>query len=334
MPVMKTAVYGCGSWGTAIAYTLARAGHEVALVGRDAEQIAEMRRTSENKKYLPGVVLPANLTPCTDLTEIATDVVFLAVPSHVVRETVVKIRSELKPAAILVNTAKGLEEGSHLRLSQVIEQEAPGHPVVALSGPSHAEEVSREVATAVVVASRDERAAEKVQEMIMTPFFRVYVNRDLIGVELGGALKNVIAICAGALESHKSLDNTKAALLTRGLTEMTRLGVAMGANAITFSGLSGLGDLIVTCTSRHSRNLRAGRALASGKTLTEVLDEIGMVVEGVRATRAAYELSRTLNISMPITEKAYQVLFENVSIETVLYDLMSRGKKQEYEDLK
>ncbi|MDR2736610.1 MAG: NAD(P)-dependent glycerol-3-phosphate dehydrogenase, partial [Gracilibacteraceae bacterium] len=329
----RVAVWGSGSWGTAIAYTLASAGNRADLSGRseDAEIIRGIERDRENIRFLPGVFLPDSVRAITELSGYTYDFLFLAVPSHAVREAAHHVKPFCSANTIVVNLAKGLEEGSCLRLSEVVQQVLPSCPVVVLSGPSHAEEVGREVATAVVAASADEKAAVAVQELIMTPFFRVYVNSDVVGVELGGALKNVIALCSGALEGRQATrDNTKAALITRGLTEITRLGVALGAREITFSGLAGLGDLVVTCTSSHSRNLRAGRALATGKPLTQVLDEIGMVVEGVRATRAAYELSRRLNISMPITEKAYQVLFENAPVESVIQELMARSKKHEH----
>ncbi|MCL1917521.1 MAG: NAD(P)H-dependent glycerol-3-phosphate dehydrogenase [Peptococcaceae bacterium] len=335
----RVAVWGCGSWGTAIAYTLAHAGNEVDLSGRSADiDILEgLRQRRENARYLPGVILPETVHAVDELSRSGGyDAIFLGVPSHVVREAAQCLQPFVSKGTLVVNLAKGLEEDSHLRLSEVIKQVLPECPVVVLSGPSHAEEVGREEATAVVAASTDERAALAVQQLIMTSFFRVYVNSDVIGVELGGALKNVIALCSGVLEgsqSQGSRDNTKAALITRGLTEITRLGVAVGAREVTFSGLTGLGDLVVTCTSSHSRNLRAGRALAGGKSLEQVQAEIGMVVEGVRATRAAYGLSRRLNISMPITEKAYQVLYENEPIDSVVQELMARSKKQEYEDL-
>jgi len=327
----KTAVYGAGSWGTAIALLLARAGHQVSLIGRNQEKINTMKNRRENTYYLPGVTLPDMIMPSIDLQDIDADVVFLSVPSHTVRESCRLIKPFLRPNCIIVNTAKGLEEKTYLRLSQVIAQELPDHPLAVLSGPSHAEEVGKDVVTAVVVAAQDIKTAETVQDLIMTPKFRVYTNHDLIGVEMGGALKNIIALCTGILEGMNPRDNTRAALITRGLAEITRLGVAMGGKLETFYGLAGIGDLIVTCTSSHSRNLRAGRALGAGKSLDEVLKEVGMVVEGVRITKIAYELSQRLNIAMPITEKAYNVLFNNLSPHEALVELMMRGKKHETE---
>lgn len=327
----KIAVFGPGSWGTAIALLLVRGGHRVSLIGIYPEEIEQIKREKQNVAYLPGVPLPEEITPTTDLAEIDADAVFLVVPSHAVRDSARLIKPYLRPGCVVVNAAKGLEENTHLRLSQVLAQELPEHPIAVISGPSHAEEVGRDVTTAVVVASENITVAETVQDLMMTSKFRVYTSKDLLGVELGGALKNIIALCSGILEGMNPRDNTKAALITRGLAEITRLGVAMGADPQTFSGLSGMGDLIVTCTSLHSRNLRAGRALGSGKPLDEVLKEVGMVVEGVRATKVAYELSKKYGISMPITEQAYKVLFEGLSPQDALVNLMMRGKKHETE---
>lgn len=329
----KIAVFGSGSWGTAISLVLVRAGHKVSLIGIFPDEIDLMKRQKENVQYLPGVLLPEEITPTTDLAELDADAVFISVPSHAVRESARLIKPYLRPGCIIINTGKGLEENTHLRLSQVLAEELPDHPIAVLSGPSHAEEVGRDVVTAVVVAAADISIAEAVQDLIMTSTFRVYTNQDIIGVELGGSLKNIIALCTGILDGMNPKDNTKAALMTRGLAEMTRLGVAMGGQLQTFSGLTGIGDLIVTCTSLHSRNLRAGRALGAGKPLDEVLKEVGMVVEGVRATKVAFELSRKYGIAMPITEQAYKVLFEGLSPNNALVNLMMRGKKHETEDL-
>jgi len=328
----KIAVFGAGSWGTAIALLAVRAGHNVSLTGINPEKMESIKIHRENIPYLPGILLPDNIKLGTDLAETDADAVFLSVPSHAVRESARLIKPYLRPGCIVINTAKGLEEKTNLRLSQVMAQELPGHPIAVLSGPSHAEEVARDVVTVVVVAAEDNTVSETVQDLIMTSKFRVYTSQDLIGVEMGGALKNIIALCTGILEGMNPRDNTKAALMTRGLAEITRLGVALGAKPGTFSGLSGLGDLIVTCTSLHSRNLRAGRALGTGKPLDEVLREVGMVVEGVRATKIAYELARELKISMPITEQAYNVLFEGLRPNDALVNLMMRGKKHENED--
>ncbi|MCB8817139.1 NAD(P)H-dependent glycerol-3-phosphate dehydrogenase [Desulfosporosinus shakirovi] len=328
----KIAVYGAGSWGSALAVLLAKAGHQVVLVGRHADEMENMRNQQENKRYLPGVVLPQGIFPTTDLSFLNADLVVLSVPSHSVREVARLINPYLRGGCIVVNTAKGMEEGTHCRLSEVLIEELPNNPVAVLSGPSHAEEVGRDMPTTVVVAS-DVETAKTVQDMMMTPKFRVYTNPDVIGVELGGALKNVIALCTGIAEGLGFGDNTKAALMTRGLAEIARLGVALGGNPLTFAGLSGVGDLIVTCTSLHSRNRRAGVALGQGKPLETVLREVGMVVEGVRATRIAHFLGIEKNIPMPITEQAYKVLFENADPKIAVADLMLRGKRHELEEV-
>lgn len=328
----RVAVYGAGSWGTALAVLLAKAGYSVSLVGRHAEEMENMKRRRENVRYLPGVVLPHSLVPTVDLEQLDARAVIFSIPSHGVREAARLALPYLRPGAVIVNTAKGLEEGTHLRLSQVLQAELIGHPVVVLSGPSHAEEVGRDVPTTVVVAGELE-IAEQVQDLLMTPKFRVYTNPDLVGVELGGALKNVIALCTGIAEGLGFGDNTKAALMTRGLAEIARLGVAMGGQALTFAGLAGVGDLIVTCTSQHSRNRRAGVALGQGKDLPQVLQEVGMVVEGVRTTRVAFELAAEYGISMPIVEQAYQVLFAEADPKVAVSNLMMRGKRHEMEEV-
>lgn len=323
----KITVYGAGSWGTALAVAMGKAGHEVVLLGRNPQEMSLMDERRENLHYLPGVTLPETVQPSVDITELEdTDMLILSVPSHSVRETAQRIRSFLKKETIVVNTAKGLEERSHKRLSEVLTEELPNNSIVVLSGPSHAEEVGKDMPTTVVVASHDTKAAEAVQDVMMTPNFRVYTNPDTIGVELGGAFKNIIALCAGFAEGLGFGDNTKAALMTRGIAEITRLGVAMGGNPLTFAGLSGVGDLIVTCTSQHSRNRRAGVALGQGKPLDQVLQEVGMVVEGIRTTKVAFELSRQYGISMPIVEQAYQVIFEGTDPKVAVSALMMRGK--------
>lgn len=329
----KITVYGAGSWGTALAVSMGKAGHQVALIGRNSEEMRLMHERRENIRYLPGVTLPQTVEPSTDLNQLDSEMVVFSVPSHSVRGAAQLIKPYLRPGSIIVNTAKGLEVETHRRLSQVLTEELPEHPIVVLSGPSHAEEVGRDMPTTVVVASENLEAAEKVQDLMMNPKFRVYTNPDEVGVELGGALKNVIALCTGIAEGLGFGDNTKAALMTRGLAEIARLGMAMGGNPLTFAGLAGVGDLIVTCTSQHSRNRRAGVALGQGKPLDQVLEEVGMVVEGVRTTRVAYELSRLHGISMPIIEQAYHVLFEGANPKVAVSTLMMRGKKHELEEV-
>lgn len=328
----NVAVYGAGSWGSALAVLLANVGHQVALIGRNSDEMGLIGKQHENARYLPGVILPPSVHPTTDLAYLNADLVVFSVPSHSVRQAARLVKEYLKPGCIVVNTAKGLEEESHLRLSEVLTSELPQNPIAVLSGPSHAEEVGRNMPTTVVVAS-DVDTAKAVQDLMMTPEFRVYTNPDVIGVELGGALKNVIAVCTGIAEGLGFGDNTKAALMTRGLAEIARLGVALGGHSLTFAGLSGVGDLIVTCTSPHSRNRRAGVALGKGYPLETVLKDVGMVVEGVRAARIAYQLSIEKHISMPITEQAYKVLFEGADPKVAVADLMMRGKRRELEEV-
>lgn len=331
----NVAVIGSGSWGTALAVLLAKADHQVSLYGRQAMEIDSLKLSRQNLRYLPGVELPPGLTPTSDLAMALenAELVVLAVPSHAVRETARLVKPLLSTGAVVVNTAKGIEQATFLRLSQVLLEELPGINPVVLSGPSHAEEVGKDVPTAVVVACEERALAEKVQDYFMTPNFRVYTNPDVTGVELGGALKNIIALCTGMADGLGFGDNSKAALMTRGLAEIARLGVAMGAQALTFAGLTGVGDLIVTCTSVHSRNRKAGVLLGQGKTLEEVLDQVGMVVEGVRTTQAAYYLAKKLGVEMPIVEQAYNILFEGADPYQAVKNLMQRGRTHELEEV-
>lgn len=331
----KVTILGCGSWGTALAIVLAGKGQPVQMWCRRAEQADEMNSTRENKKYLPGVVLPEGIDVTTDLALALedTDYVVLSVPSQTLRENLNNIKSLLPEKAVLINTAKGLEVGTNLRMSQVAEDVIPGslNRFVALYGPSHAEEVGRAMPTAVVSCSVNAATAEAVQDLFMAPAFRVYTNNDLIGTEIGGAIKNIIAIATGIAIGLGLGDNTQAALLTRGMAEISRLGTKLGADPMTFSGLTGIGDLVVTCTSRHSRNHRCGLALGQGKKLDEILNDMGMVVEGVKTTKATVELARELGISMPIAEMMYKVLFEDFPVQQAVGELMGRNKKSERE---
>ncbi|MBQ1935723.1 MAG: NAD(P)H-dependent glycerol-3-phosphate dehydrogenase [Clostridia bacterium] len=329
----KVAVIGSGSWGTAISVVLATNGHSVYLWSYFKEESEQLSKDRENKAFLPGVILPENVT-CTPSMEEAVsdaDLVVLASPSHTVRNVSKSLAPYLKKNQPLLNIAKGLETDTQLRLSEVIRQEIPENPIAVMSGPSHAEEVGRFLPTTNVVASEDESLLTFIQDIFMNKVFRVYTNPDLIGVEVGGALKNVIALCAGISDGCGFGDNTKAALMTRGITEIARLGVAMGASSTTFFGLTGIGDLIVTCTSMHSRNRRAGILIGQGKSLEETLGEVKMVVEGVKTTEAAYALAQKLGISMPIVEQMHAVLFEGHDPKTAAQELMQREKKSEYE---
>ncbi len=329
----KIAVIGSGSWGTAISVVLATNGHSVYLWSYFKEESECLARDRENKAVLPGVRFPDAIvcTPSMETAVADADLVVLASPSHTVRNVCKSLAPYLKPHQPLLNIAKGLETDTQLRLSQVIRQEIPENPIAVMSGPSHAEEVGRFLPTTNVVASEDEFLLPFVQDIFMNKVFRVYTNPDMVGVEVGGALKNVIALCAGISDGCGFGDNTKAALMTRGITEIARLGVAMGASSTTFFGLTGIGDLIVTCTSMHSRNRRAGILIGQGKSLEETLSEVKMVVEGVKTTEAAYALSQKLGISMPIVQQMYEVLFRGSDPKKAAEILMQREKKSEYE---
>jgi glycerol-3-phosphate dehydrogenase (NAD(P)+) len=334
---MKIAVIGAGGWGTALAALLGEQGRSVALWARSRQAAAELAAARQNKRYLPGVVLPEAVACTADLADAAAGagIVVIATPSHAVRATAAALAPLVAPGAIVVSAAKGLEVGTLERMSEVIAAEIPAAAgsVVALSGPSHAEEVGLRHPTAIVAASRSRLAAEAVQEALMAPYFRVYTNPDIIGVELGGALKNIIALGAGIGDGLGYGDNAKAALITRGLAEITRLGMAMQARPLTFAGLAGIGDLVVTCTSCHSRNRRAGLALAAGKTAGEIEAESGMVVEGIRSTLAAHELARRVGVEMPITAEIHRVLYEGASPREAVARLMGRGRTHELEEV-
>ncbi|MCB0282902.1 MAG: NAD(P)H-dependent glycerol-3-phosphate dehydrogenase [Calditrichae bacterium] len=331
---MNISVVGTGSWGTALALVLSENGHNVKCWTLEEAHVKKIKETGENKDFLPGVKIPESLFISTNLEQIIADseIIVSAVPSQVTRKVIENTHTiKFTNDPIWVTVSKGIENGSYLRISQVIENAGKIDPknIVALSGPSHAEEVGRKIPTAVVSASVNIDAAKKVQEAFMNQYFRVYANDDVVGVELGGALKNIIALAAGICDGAGFGDNTKAALITRGLVEINRLGVEMGANSNTFAGLSGMGDLIVTCMSRHSRNRHVGEQIGKGRKLQEILDEMVMVAEGVKTTLSAYELSRKHNVDMPITEQIYSVLFEDKSPHEAMVDLMTRASKIE-----
>ncbi|MGL5347331.1 MAG: NAD(P)H-dependent glycerol-3-phosphate dehydrogenase [Peptostreptococcaceae bacterium] len=331
----KICVLGAGSWGSALALVLAKKGYEVSIWTLNEEQAEKINKTKENIDYLPGILFPNNIKVTTDLQESVSDseLIVLAVPSQAIRSVSKQIKPFVKDNQILVDVAKGLEKGSGLRLSEVCKEELPNNPYVTLSGPSHAEEVAKDIPTTVVVASEDLDVAQTVQDIFMSPKFRVYTNPDIVGVELGGALKNIIAFGAGVCDGLGLGDNAKAALMTRGIREIGRLGVAMGADISTFSGLSGIGDLIVTCTSMHSRNRRAGILIGQGKSLEETLKEVKMVVEGITATEVAYEEAKKLNVDMPITSAIYSVLHGGANAHEVVIELMMRNKTHEMEEV-
>lgn len=334
--VERIAVLGAGSWGTALAFVLAENGHDVRIWGHRQQVIDQINETHKNEKYLPGVELPHQIKGFTSLEKAieGVETLILAVPTKAIREVLQQLKSLTDELFTIVHVSKGIEPDSLLRISQMIQQEIDTKDIVVLSGPSHAEEVSRRQPTTVTSASTNIEAAEKVQDLFNNQqYFRVYTNPDVIGVEIGGALKNIIALAAGITDGLGYGDNAKAALMTRGLAEIARLGTVLGANPLTFSGLTGIGDLIVTCTSVHSRNWRAGNLLGKGKNLDEVLENMGMVVEGVRTTKAAYQLSQKYDVKMPIADALYNVLFNDVKAKDAVDALMSRTKTHEMEDL-
>ena len=330
---MKITVLGSGGWGTALALLLLDNGNDVTLWSFMEEECRVLREKRENP-MLKGVPLPEALHLTSSMDALAeSELVVMATPSFAVRATARRAAPLLRQDAVVVSVAKGIEKDTALCLTQVIEEELGGKcRVVALSGPSHAEEVGRRVPTGCVAASRDMAAAELVQEVFMSPRFRVYTNSDVLGVELGAALKNVLALCCGISDGMGLGDNTKALLMTRGMTEMARLGVALGGRKETFAGLSGMGDLIVTCTSMHSRNRRCGILIGQGKDVQAAMAEVGATVEGYYAALSAHQLSTKAGVEMPICQRAYRVLYEGQPVQEVVNQLMTRGKRHEVDE--
>ncbi len=328
---MKISVLGAGSWGTALAVLLCKNGHEVTLWSIDQREVAMIDEKREQIEKLPGVRIPDCIAVSNDL-EISMqgkEMLILAVPSIFVRSTAKMMQPYIEPGQIVVNVAKGIEEETLMNMTDVIEDEIPQVKVAVLSGPSHAEEVGRGIPTTVVVGAKDKETAECVQDAFMSAMFRVYTSPDMVGIELGAALKNVIALAAGIIDGLGYGDNTKAALITRGIAEITRLGMAMGGRAETFSGLSGIGDLIVTCTSTHSRNHNAGYLIGQGKSYQEAMDEVKMVVEGVYSAKAALKLAQKYGVEVPITEQVNHVLFDGVPAKEAVLSLLMRNRKSE-----
>lgn len=327
----KVSVAGAGSWGTALAILLHDNGHEVILWSALKDEVEMLTTKREHAGKLPGVKIPEEIviTDNLEMTLSDRDLVVLAVPSPFTRSTAHTMRNLIKEGQIIVNVAKGIEETTLMTLTDIIEEEIPQANVAVLSGPSHAEEVGRRMPTTCVVGAKTRKTAEYIQGIFMSPVFRVYTSPDILGIELGGALKNVIALAAGTADGLGCGDNTKAALITRGIAEIKRLGVAMGAHAETLTGLSGIGDLIVTCASVHSRNRKAGYLIGKGYTMQEAMDEVKMVVEGVYSAKAALSLSRKYHVEMPIVEEVNKVLFEGKSPKDALAELMMRVRKEE-----
>ncbi|RIX53726.1 NAD(P)H-dependent glycerol-3-phosphate dehydrogenase [Paenibacillus nanensis] len=333
----RAAVLVAGSWGTALASVLASNGYLVALWTRNEGQAKEINEKHTNSRFLPECELPVNIVATTDMEQALKDaeLVLFVAPSSAMRQVAQAAAPHLSPETLCVHATKGFETNTFKRMSIVLAEELgrSASEIVVLTGPSHAEEVIRKQPTTVVVASESIEAAEKAQDALINSDFRVYTNRDVIGAEVAGAIKNIIALGAGLSDGLGFGDNAKAALLTRGLAEIGRLGTAMGASPMTFAGLAGVGDLVATCTSKHSRNWRAGYLLGDGTPLEQVLDKIGMVVEGVRTTQNAYQLSRQFHVEMPITNQLYEVLFEGKPPKAAVEQLMGRLKTHEMEPL-
>jgi glycerol-3-phosphate dehydrogenase (NAD(P)+) len=329
----KIGVIGAGSWGTALTVLLNNNGHQVTVWSAIEDEIKMLKEEREHKDKLPGVALSEKIEFTTDLQEAidGKDLLILAVPSPFTRSTSKRMKEFVAEGQIIVNVAKGIEEDSMKTLTEIIEEEVPQATVTVLSGPSHAEEVGKGLPTTCVVGAKDEKIAEYIQEIFMSNVFRVYTSDDILGIELGGALKNVIALAAGAADGLGYGDNVKAALITRGISEISRLGVAMGGRKETFSGLTGIGDLIVTCASVHSRNRKAGMLLGQGYSMEEAMKEVKMVVEGVYSAKAALQLSKKYNVELPIIEQVAAVLFEGADPKNAVDALMGREKKSELE---
>ena len=330
-------VVGAGSWGTALANLLAVKGFSVDHWVYEAEVKAQMLETHENQRFLPGVTLSGNLHPCGDLESVVAgkDLVLVVTPSHVTRRTIERCGHAIGPDTIVVSASKGIENQTHLTMSGVLAEVIPGlstDRLAVLTGPSFAREVARQMATVVTVASSDTNSAEFVQQVFVTPYFRVYTIDDTIGAELGAAVKNVIAIAAGVIDGLGLGLNTRAALITRGLVEIRRLGLAMGAQPRTFTGLAGVGDLILTCTGDLSRNHTIGKQIGEGKKLKDLLAEMHMVAEGVKTARSVYNLSRERDVDMPISHAVYHVLYDDMDPKTALFQLMTRDLKQELDE--
>lgn len=331
----KVSVIGAGSWGTALAWLLHKNGHTVTVWSILEQEIAMLQSCHEHKEKLPGVKLADDMVFTTDMEAGVQnkDILVLAVPSPFTRSTSKSMREFVSEGQIIVNVAKGIEESTLMTLTQIIEEEIPQADVAALSGPSHAEEVGKGIPTTCVAGSMNQKTAEFIQEIFMNNAFRVYTSPDLLGIELGGALKNVIALAAGIADGLGYGDNTKAALITRGIAEISRLGTAMGGKRETFAGLSGIGDLIVTCASMHSRNRRAGVLIGEGYTMQQAMDEVKMVVEGVFSTKAAVALGEKYQVQLPIIEQVNQVLFEGKKPDEAVCELMIRDRKLENVEL-
>ncbi|MBQ8318960.1 MAG: NAD(P)-dependent glycerol-3-phosphate dehydrogenase [Lachnospiraceae bacterium] len=333
--MMNIGILGAGSWGIALTKLLSGNGHNVTVWSIDKDEIAMLNEHREHLTKLPGVIIGDNVSFTTDVEVACKDkkILVMVVPSPFIRSTAKTIAPHVNKEQIIVNVSKGIEESTLMTLTEVISDEIKDVEVAVLSGPSHAEEVGKGMPTTVVAGAKSRDIAELIQDTFMSDFFRVYTSPDVVGIELGGALKNVIALAAGIADGLGCGDNAKAAIITRGIVEISRLGCALGGQESTFAGLSGIGDLIVTCASKHSRNRNAGYLMGQGKTYKEAMEEVKMVVEGVYSAKAALELSKKMNIEMPIVEMVNKILFEDLSAKEAMTMLLTRMKTSESQDL-
>ena len=331
----KISVLGTGGWGTALSIVLHNKGHNVTLWGSTPDYVEHLKKHRENKKYLKGIEIPSDLKITSDIAEaqIETDLIVIAIPTPYVRKTIKPFKDHCLPGTPIVSVIKGIENETLMRGSEILRDVLGEHPIALLLGPSHAEEVARKLPTTVVIACNDIQVAKEIQDIFITERFRVYTNTDVIGVEIGTSIKNVIAIAAGICDGLGFGDNSKAALITRGLAEMTRLGVAMGGQRDTFSGLAGLGDLITTCVSPYGRNRLVGEQIAKGKKLSQILEEMDQVAEGILTTKSVCKLANKYNVEMPITKEIYNVLFEDKDPIKAVNELMVREPKSEIEEI-
>jgi glycerol-3-phosphate dehydrogenase (NAD(P)+) len=335
---IKVGVIGAGSWGTALANLMAFKGFAIDLWVFEKEVISQIRDSAQNKFFLPDIKLSSNLTPHHDLAEVVSgkDLILVVVPSHVMRETMLKMASYVSREAIIASASKGIENKTHLTMTGILQETLPQIPaehLAVISGPSFAQEVAQNLPTVVTAASKSLEIAVLVQQVLVTPHFRVYTSDDVIGVELGGSLKNVIAIAAGVIDGLNLGLNTRAALITRGMTEIRRLGLKLGANPRTFTGLAGYGDLILTCTGDLSRNHTVGKKIGKGQKVDDILGEMRMVAEGVKTAKSVYNLSRKLGVEMPISHEMYRILYEDLDPKEAVYRLMTRDLKQELDEI-
>jgi glycerol-3-phosphate dehydrogenase (NAD(P)+) len=331
----KISVLGTGGWGTALSIVLHNKGHNVTLWGSTPDYVEYLKKHRENKKYLKGIKIPSDLNITSDIakTQIETDLIVIAIPTPYVRKTIKPFKNHYLPGTPIVSVIKGIENETLMRGSEILRDVLGEQPIALLLGPSHAEEVARKLPTTVVIACNDIQVAKEIQDIFITERFRVYTNTDVIGVEIGTSVKNVIAIAAGICDGLGFGDNSKAALITRGLAVMMRLGVAMGGQRDTFSGLAGLGDLITTCVSPYGRNRQVGEQIAKGKKLPQILEEMDQVAEGILTTKSVCKLANKYNVEMPITKEIYNVLFEDKDPIKAVNELMVREPKSEIEDI-